>query len=301
MTAMMALPTAAGQAATAAAPSRVLLAPWGAVESSKGDFTIDADSAGAIVRAFKARDVDLVIDYEHQSLGGSYGRRDGTAPAAGWITAMEVEPGRGIFGRVTWTDEGQRLISAKQYRYLSPVLRADTKGRPIAMDSVGLVNQPAIHRMPAIVNSHRSGGDMPADCRIACPQSLAIEARGGNMVVCKNAAGDTTSVDVSDDPIIREAHRYSVEHVDLHRRVLAAARANSMNYAQAYDLVCRQDARASHEQRFAKAVAHSESEPDREELHALILKTSEAEKIGYTEAYDRVMQQQAAARRAAGL
>ena len=68
-----------------AVPDRVLLAPWGDVESTNGSFVVDEESADLAKAAFADHATDTPIDYEHQTLGGSYASPNGQAPAAGWI------------------------------------------------------------------------------------------------------------------------------------------------------------------------------------------------------------------------
>jgi phage I-like protein len=83
--------SAVGEAVTA---GRVLVAPWGTVESSNGNFIMDEEAARLTVEAFMAHGTDVPIDYEHQSLGGKYASPNGQAPAAGWIRGLRlVRPG----------------------------------------------------------------------------------------------------------------------------------------------------------------------------------------------------------------
>ncbi len=56
-------------------PTRLLLVPWGQVESRSGSFIVDEESAAAVVEAFAAQEVELPVDYEHQTLAG--GRASG--------------------------------------------------------------------------------------------------------------------------------------------------------------------------------------------------------------------------------
>ncbi|MBN2128275.1 MAG: hypothetical protein JW741_02225 [Sedimentisphaerales bacterium] len=136
-----------------AAPSRVLLVPWGEVVSTKGEFTIDDASAAAMIATFLQHGADLPIDYEHQTLGGEFSSPDGRAPAAGWIRGLEAVPGEGVIGQVEWTERGRGVIAAREYRYLSPAVgvRQDDR-RAVELHSVGLTNKPAIVGMKAIVN-----------------------------------------------------------------------------------------------------------------------------------------------------
>ena len=64
------------------APVEIKLLPLGEVHSQKGDFIVDDESFDLIQRQFKERALDLVIDYEHQTL------KDVQAPAAGWVKEL---------------------------------------------------------------------------------------------------------------------------------------------------------------------------------------------------------------------
>jgi phage I-like protein len=142
-----------------APPTRVLLAPWGRVESANGDFVVDAESVAEAVAAFERQATDLPIDYEHQTLGGVYSSPTGQAPAAGWIKRLVGEVGVGLFAEIEWTPQGRSIVAAKAYRYLSPVAvvrRADRK--LVGIHSAALTNKPAIRGMTPIVNGiHDSG------------------------------------------------------------------------------------------------------------------------------------------------
>ena len=93
------------------------------------------------------RGVDLVVDYEHQTLTGEQ------APAAGWVKELFLDDGQ-IKARVEWTDRAKEYLTNKEYRYLSPVItvrKSDNKA--MGMHSIALTNTPAIEHMEAIVNS----------------------------------------------------------------------------------------------------------------------------------------------------
>lgn len=128
-------------------PEEVKILPLGLVKSQKGDFMVDDESVRLIIEHFKDRRLDLVIDYEHQTL------KDIQAPAGGWIT--EIHKGKdAIVAKVKWTDKAKEYLKNKEYRYLSPVVmvgKKDRKAREI--HSVALTNTPAINGMFALVNS----------------------------------------------------------------------------------------------------------------------------------------------------
>ncbi len=146
-------PLAATPLGGTAVPDRVTIVPWGDVESTKGRFTVDEESGELALKAFEKHGCDLPVDYEHQTLGGAYTSPSGQAPAAGWIKRLEAQPGEGISAEIRWTEPAIAQLSARQYRYLSPVAIIRQKDRKlVALHSVALTNKPAITGLRAIVN-----------------------------------------------------------------------------------------------------------------------------------------------------
>lgn len=77
----------------------VKLLPLGLVHSTKGDFLVDHESFRSIRNRFMERQLQIPIDYEHQTL------QDVQAPAAGWIKNIVLRnDGRksGAFVRPTY-------------------------------------------------------------------------------------------------------------------------------------------------------------------------------------------------------
>jgi phage I-like protein len=161
-------------------PEWTLLIPWGRV-AGESEMLVDEQSAEAVINRFKAHAADLVIDYEHQTLGGEYSRADGLAPAAGWVKEIRAEPGKGLFGRVDWTNKAKTAIAAREYRYLSPVAIKSKKAgnRVLRLHSAGLVNKPAIEGMCPIVNSEGlfdEENDMEELCKLlGLPPDASVE------------------------------------------------------------------------------------------------------------------------------
>lgn len=128
-------------------PEEIKILPLGHVHSQKGDFEVDDESVELIRRQFKNRRLDIVIDYEHQTL------KDMQAPAGGWI--KDIYKGEdAVVAKVQWTDKAKDYLKNKEYRYLSPVVMVRKKDRKAAaIHSVALTNTPAIDGMFALVNS----------------------------------------------------------------------------------------------------------------------------------------------------
>lgn len=143
----------------AGVPAEISILPLGHVRSSKGDFDVDEESFAAMQRQIVRRGVDLVVDYEHQTLKGV------EAPAAGWVKALKLEDGQ-IKAEVEWTPRGEAYLKNREYRYLSPVILAKN-GKAMGLHSLALTNTPAILGMTPIVNSDTfdEGGEEHMDLK----------------------------------------------------------------------------------------------------------------------------------------
>lgn len=205
-----------------AVPERVVVTPWGMVESTNGSFVVDEEAGAAVVAAFTAHGTDLPIDFEHQTLGGAYASPQGTAPAAGWITALAAVPGEGIVATVNWTEEGRRMLASRAYRYLSPValIRPEDR-RMIGLHSVALTNKPAIVRMVPVVNRENPmTGPDAAGVVAALSARLALPADTDTATLLAAAESRLAALEV-------EARRQEAE-----RSVAAAQAAGKLTAAQ---------------------------------------------------------------------
>ena len=91
-------------------------------------------------------------------MGGEWSSPDGTAPAAGWITALEAVEGEGIYATVEWTAKAAEFIKAKEYRYMSPVIFiSDDDRRAVKLASVALTNTPAMEALSLPVEESEAG------------------------------------------------------------------------------------------------------------------------------------------------
>jgi len=161
------------QDAGATLPAWILLLPAGRVElvDRPDPLQLDPESLAGLVRAFRSRGVDLVIDYEHQSLQGRQ------APAAGWIKDLEARAD-GLWARVEWTPQAQEYLRNREYRYFSPVLQLDPETRkPQALLQVGLTNVPAIKRLPPLVAKWEAGAPPGEKEAVAVPRQVPKEAK----------------------------------------------------------------------------------------------------------------------------
>jgi len=139
-------------------PERIKLLPLGEVtRKDDGKFTVNADGVQSMIDTMAENGLDIPIDYEHHTLGDKYAAPDGTAPAAGWIKAIELvnDEGEtdGVYADVEWTERGAGFVRNKEYRYLSPVVVVrKLDGHAVKIHSVALTNTPMIKGMVPIVN-----------------------------------------------------------------------------------------------------------------------------------------------------
>ncbi len=125
-------------------PLEIKILPLGAVNSEKGSFIVNDESFNLIEKQFKGRGLDIVVDYEHQTL------KNVQAPAAGWINNLKKGTDA-IIAEVKWTDKAREYLKNKEYKYLSPVIRVRKDGLAVGLHSVALTNTPAIDKMFPLV------------------------------------------------------------------------------------------------------------------------------------------------------
>lgn len=139
----------AGDVEISEAPEVITLLPLGHVTSSKGAFFVDEESLREMKRQIAKRGVDVVVDYEHQTLKGVQ------APAAGWLKELYLKDGS-IKARIEWTQAAAQYLKNKEYRYISPVIAVrKTDGKVTDLHSLALTNTPAIEGMDPLVNSQQ--------------------------------------------------------------------------------------------------------------------------------------------------
>lgn len=111
-----------------------------------GPLVITARDCADIAANFATSGIELVIDYEHQSVLCEKNGKE--APAAGWIDRLECRDD-GLWAHVkSWTARAGEHLRAREYRYLSPVIarqhadRHTGKAAGKRIPSVALTNIP---------------------------------------------------------------------------------------------------------------------------------------------------------------
>ena len=94
-----------------------------------------------LVEKFQLHPYEIPIDWEHSSeIKGPLGEE---APAAGWISGLEVRDGS-VWGKVDWNTKGAASLTNKEYRYISPAFTHGEDFEIEALVSAGLTNRPAL-------------------------------------------------------------------------------------------------------------------------------------------------------------
>lgn len=131
-------------------PTEIKLLPAGLFKAKDGrpnhleGWLLNDALASQLISAANAQTDNYLIDYDHQTL---YSKDNGQqAPAAGWFSKLEWRPDDGLYAlEVEWTDKAKAAIEAKEYRYISPVIKSDPiTGQVTSLLMAALVNYPAI-------------------------------------------------------------------------------------------------------------------------------------------------------------
>ncbi|WP_374981164.1 phage protease [Pseudomonas solani] len=99
------------------------------------------DAAGVLRRTLAhSQGAQLPFDYFHAT--ELQAPKGNDAPAAGWVIEYRIGQAGGIEARVDWTRRAANGISAREYRYVSPVFTHDEGGHIDRFSSFGLTSKP---------------------------------------------------------------------------------------------------------------------------------------------------------------
>lgn len=112
----------------------------------QGKYLVNKAAWKLVQAGIARRGIDLVFDYEHQTL------KDVKAPAAGWCIDWRWTDGVGIEARINWTDEAAEYLKKGEYRYYSPVFQVRQSDRLlVAVHSVALTNAPRTNHLKPLL------------------------------------------------------------------------------------------------------------------------------------------------------
>lgn len=126
------------------------------------DVVFTQRDAEKIMAAYSRAGIDLMVDYDHQSLDGTSNQK----PAAGWAKLYLKEDG--LYASVEWTPKAKAMLESKEYKYFSPAVEYDKdedcdceddeedcecEYKMVRMLPIALTNTPALYNIQALVNS----------------------------------------------------------------------------------------------------------------------------------------------------
>src|SRR5688500_3462 len=105
-------------------PTALRVFPFPTYETDDGVYVTDDESQALIVWWWRKRGIDIVVDYEHQTLTG------GEAPAAGFAKRLVAGGRAGLIATdLDWNARAYAYLQHREYRYHSPVYYYDLQTR----------------------------------------------------------------------------------------------------------------------------------------------------------------------------
>lgn len=112
----------------------------------EGKYLVNKAAFDLVKAGIDRRGVDIVFDYEHQTIYG------GKAPAAGWARDWRWTEGVGIEAKIDWTEEARVYLAKGEYRYYSPVFYVrEADNLLVAVHSVALTNAPKTNHLQPLL------------------------------------------------------------------------------------------------------------------------------------------------------
>lgn len=128
----------------------------GTFDTTKGPFTFDGKSAQSVMAAVADWGNDYCVDYGHSMLSFFNVDPAKAMKAAGWFKPT-LRDGELWASDVQWTDDADKMILAREARYISPAFDFDREDRHITeLVNCALTNIPAIKKQMPLVASRDS-------------------------------------------------------------------------------------------------------------------------------------------------
>jgi hypothetical protein len=160
-----------------APPDRFRIFTAGEVVTSKGTFIFDAEAADAVMAEYAKHGNDLMVDYDHASIGSMPVDPALASRAAGWFGLELATDGSLWAVNVKWTEPAAIALSRKEWRYMSPYF-ATENNRIVALRNVALTNMPATRRLEPLMAASRRNHAMSSKLTL---QEIATIAKGLKM------------------------------------------------------------------------------------------------------------------------
>ena len=119
------------------------------VDGNPVEQELDEESLRKLADSLNASGREVLVDRDHAS---SRPGLDRDTSAQGWASEFEVREGKGLFGRVKWSDVGRKLVENRVFRWLSPVFRIGKDRKPVDMQAIALTNTPSQPLLKPVLN-----------------------------------------------------------------------------------------------------------------------------------------------------
>ena len=124
------------------------------VDGNPVEQELDEESLKKLADSLNANGREVLVDRDHAS---SRPGLDRDTSAQGWASEFEVREGKGLFGRVKWSDVGRKLVENRVFRWLSPVFRIGKDRKPVDMQAIALTNTPSQPLLKPVLNQAADG------------------------------------------------------------------------------------------------------------------------------------------------
>lgn len=172
-------------------PEWMKVMPAGTFKGVDGRGPYSNSNPDAVVAASNQDGRPAPVDYNHQTVFAVL--NGASSPAAAWIDRFENRGGE-IWAHVDWNADGAKAVASKDYRFISPTFRHDTKtGEIQRIVSVALVNNPNIAELPAIASQT---GDTMDELLQALRTALGLSNdadQAAILAACRSSATETAS------------------------------------------------------------------------------------------------------------
>ncbi len=149
-------------------PTEFRIFTAGAVDTVKGAFVFDTEAASSVMAEYKTHGIDLMIDYDHASLG-SVADPALAGRAAGWFN-LELRNGELWAVNVRWTPPAAQALRAKEWRFMSPAFQTEGE-RIVSVMNVAITNLPATRNLEPLMAA--SVVALAGDCSMLSPDVVS--------------------------------------------------------------------------------------------------------------------------------
>lgn len=159
-------------------PKEFCLFRFGENDTLKGTFILTRPGAEEVMARYREHGVDLMLDYEHDSLNP--GATPEQRKAAGW-GKIEIRADGLYLTNIKWTPRATEYLKHAEFRYLSPAFNVNDENEIIELINVALTNLPATHdQLPLVAANRRTlAKEPPVKKKMKEHLSAALANHGG--------------------------------------------------------------------------------------------------------------------------